>query len=141
MGELSLLFKALSEPLRLQIIERLLSNGKEAFGGELAGALRIPPYRLSRHLKVLKNTGLIRERREGRWVYYSLAKRNSQLLGMLRQMIAEAKSSEGGGNGRKPASAAARPRRGKPAPPRTLQARIEEKGFNWNEGPAIPGLL
>jgi len=30
-------------------------------------------YNVSRHLKVLKNAGLVREKKEGRWVFYSLA--------------------------------------------------------------------
>ncbi|MBI3320072.1 MAG: helix-turn-helix transcriptional regulator [Candidatus Omnitrophica bacterium] len=141
MGELSLFFKALSEPLRLRILERLLSNGKEAFGGELASALKVPPYRLSRHLKVLKSTGLISERREGRWVYYSVTKQNTQFLGVLRQMMTQAQSSHNGGNGAHPTRAVARRRRGTPTRPRSLQARTEQKDFDWNKGPAIPGLL
>lgn len=140
MGELSLVFKALSEPLRLQILERLLSNGKEAFGGELAGALKIPPYRLSRHLKVLKSTGLISERREGRWVYYSVAKRHAQFLEILRRMMTQARSAPNGGNGAALGTTARR-RQGKPVRPDSVQARIEQDDFNWNKGPAIPGIL
>ena len=91
MEHLSLVFKALSEPLRLAIVQWLFANGKEAYGEELAKALSIPAYRLSRHLKVLKASGLIHERRQGRWIYYSIAKANGngRLLGTLRRLLAE----------------------------------------------------
>jgi len=35
--------------------------------------LEVPQYNISKHLKVLKHAGLIVERKEGRWVYYSIA--------------------------------------------------------------------
>lgn len=91
MEQLSQLFKALSEPLRLRIIRWLLSTGKEAYGEELANALGVPAYQLSRHLKVLKATGLIHERKEGRWVYYSVAKHNGHgiILSALKRLLIE----------------------------------------------------
>jgi len=124
MNELSQVFKALSEPLRLRILRRLLTNGREAYGEELAEALGIPAYRLSRHLKVLISTGLVTERREGRWVYYSLAKNHGhgQVLVSLRHLLANAKP----------------PRRRKIR--RARPALVPEQ-VNWNEGPAIPGML
>ena len=142
MGELSILFKALSEPLRIRIVRLLLDNGREAYGEELANALGIPAYRLSRHLKVLRTTGLINERREGRWVYYSLAKRNGQLLRALRRIIADAVVSAPDGGSARSATPSGRRKnqavRRSPRKPRTL---VDEEGFNWNEGPAIPGIL
>ena len=90
MRELSLVFKALSEPLRLQIVRLLLNNGREAYGEEIAKSLGIPAYRLSRHLKVLKATGLVCERRAGRWVYYSLPNTTDHLSAALRELIAHA---------------------------------------------------
>ncbi|MBI3088364.1 MAG: helix-turn-helix transcriptional regulator [Candidatus Omnitrophica bacterium] len=124
MQQLSQVFKALSEPLRLRIIRQLLTNGREAYGEELAGALGIPPYQLSRHLKVLTATGLVTERREGRWVYYSLAKNHGhgQVLVSLRPLLTHAKP----------------PRRRKMR--RARQALAPEQ-VNWNNGPAIPGML
>ena len=138
MRELSLLFKALSEPLRIRIIHLLLDNGREAYGEELARALEIPAYQLSRHLKVLKASGLINERRVGRWVYYSLANRNGQLLRTLRRLIAGANLPATHGNGRQEPRASKRRRR---ALQRSQQTLIEQDDFNWNQGPAIPGVL
>jgi ArsR family transcriptional regulator len=63
-------FKALSDETRLEIL-RLLSRGERCVC-ELTDALDAAQSRLSFHLKVLKNAGLVRDRREGRWSYYSL---------------------------------------------------------------------
>ena len=131
MNRLSLIFKALSEPLRLHIVRTLLRNGTEAYGEELARALEIPAYRLSRHLKVLKAAGLIQERRQGRWVYYSLMDRDREVLKSLRRLIANADLPRTNGDGR--------PRRRRASPRRRRAAMAQE--FNWNQGPAIPGVL
>ncbi len=69
---ISNIFKALSEPLRLRIV-RLLVNVK---GGlcvcEIVDALQETQYNVSRHLSVLKDIGLVRDERNGIWVNYSL---------------------------------------------------------------------
>jgi ArsR family transcriptional regulator len=137
MGELSAIFKALADPLRLRIVRLLLRNGKEAYGAQLARALGIPAYQLSRHLKVLKTTGLIHERKEGRWIYYSLAKRNGELLEALRRIIAQAKA-ERSRTGQPSTLSTPRRRRGVQ---RRQQVLIEPETFNWDQGPAVPGIL
>jgi len=63
-------FHALSDPTRLELINRLA--GGEQCVCELTDALRTGQSRLSFHLKVLKDAGLIQDRREGRWMYYTL---------------------------------------------------------------------
>ena len=140
MNELSQVFKALSEPLRLRILRRLLTNGREAYGEELAEALGIPAYRLSRHLKVLISTGLVTERREGRWVYYSLAKNhgNGHVLASLRRLLANARPPVEPRRLRR-SGATSRAKRGTNG--RTAMHPYEASDFNWNEGPAIPGML
>ena len=69
-GEISRLFHALSEPTRLQILEQL--KGGEQCVCELTEAFSTGQSRLSFHLRVLKEAGLINDRPEGRWIYYSL---------------------------------------------------------------------
>jgi ArsR family transcriptional regulator len=63
-------FHALSDVARLQIVEML--SHKERCVCELEQVLDIAQSRLSFHLKVLKDAGVIRDRREGRWMYYAL---------------------------------------------------------------------
>src|SRR5690349_24368977 len=64
------LFHALSDRTRLSILERLRLG--ERCVCELTDALDAAQSRLSFHLKVLKDAGLIADRRQGRWMYYTL---------------------------------------------------------------------
>jgi ArsR family transcriptional regulator len=64
------LFHALSDETRLAIVERL--RGGELCVCDLTDLLEAAQSRLSFHLKVLRDAGLVRDRREGRWVYYAL---------------------------------------------------------------------
>jgi ArsR family transcriptional regulator, arsenate/arsenite/antimonite-responsive transcriptional repressor len=66
----SRLFHALSEPTRLRILEQL-KDGEQCVC-ELTEAFNTGQSRLSFHLRVLKEAGLINDRPEGRWIYYSL---------------------------------------------------------------------
>jgi ArsR family transcriptional regulator len=63
-------FHALSDETRLHIV-RLLSHGERCVC-DLQDALGATQSRLSFHLKTLKDAGVVTDRREGRWVYYSL---------------------------------------------------------------------
>ncbi len=64
-------FHALADETRLRILERL--SGGEQCVCDLTDALAAGQSRLSFHLKTLKDAGLLRDRREGRWVYYSIS--------------------------------------------------------------------
>ena len=64
------LFHALSDETRLQILECL--RDCEQCVCDLTDTLKSGQSRLSFHLKILKDAGLIRDRKEGRWVYYTL---------------------------------------------------------------------
>ena len=66
----SRLFHALSDPTRLSIIERLRFG--ERCVCDLTDALDAAQSRLSFHLKVLKDAGLVSDHRDGRWMYYTL---------------------------------------------------------------------
>lgn len=66
----AVLFHALSDQTRLELLEKL-KEGEQCVC-ELTDALRAGQSRLSFHLRVLKEAGLIRDRPEGRWMYYSL---------------------------------------------------------------------
>ena len=69
-SEASRLFHALSEPTRLRILEQL-KDGEQCVC-ELTDVFNTGQSRLSFHLRVLKEAGLINDRPEGRWTYYSL---------------------------------------------------------------------
>lgn len=63
-------FHALSDPTRLEIV-RMLSHGERCVC-ELQEVLRAQQSRLSFHLRVLKESGFVTDRKDGRWVHYSL---------------------------------------------------------------------
>ena len=66
------LFHALSDEIRLEVID-LLRDGERCVC-ELTDELDIAQPRLSWHLKTLKDAGILTDHREGRWVYYALAR-------------------------------------------------------------------
>ena len=68
----SQLFHALSDETRLEIVG-MLRDGERCVC-ELMSALDAAQSRLSFHLKVLKDAGIVVDRRDGRWVHYSLSK-------------------------------------------------------------------
>jgi ArsR family transcriptional regulator len=65
-------FHALSDETRLEIVERLI--GGERCVCELTDLMDAAQSRLSFHLKTLKDAGIVTDRREGRWVYYTLSR-------------------------------------------------------------------
>jgi ArsR family transcriptional regulator len=76
------LFHALSDETRLEIMERL-KDGEQCVC-DLTDALKTGQSRLSFHLKVLKDAGLITDRPEGRWTYYSF---NREVLEELEEVV------------------------------------------------------
>jgi ArsR family transcriptional regulator len=79
--EIARLFHALSDPTRLRIVE-LLRHGERCVC-DLTEALGAAQSRLSFHLKVLKDAGLVSDRREGRWIYYELRRDALDTLGAV----------------------------------------------------------
>ena len=64
------LFHALSDETRLDILEKL--RGGEQCVCDLQDDLDAAQSRLSFHLRVLKDAGVVSDRKEGRWSYYSI---------------------------------------------------------------------
>lgn len=80
--ECAKVFKAFCDENRLQILELLRSGEKCAC--KLLDALHISQPTLSHHMKILCDAGIVRGRKEGKWVHYSIdsagAERAKQLL-------------------------------------------------------------
>ena len=62
--------RALSDPIRREILE-LLKDGRLS-AGEIGSHFDITGAAISRHLAVLKEADLIRDTREGKYIYYEL---------------------------------------------------------------------
>src|SRR5918995_2617067 len=80
----AILFHALSDGTRLSILQRLRFG--ERCVCDLTEALDSAQSRLSFHLKVLKDAELVTDRREGRWMYYTL---NTDRLEEMAQLLEE----------------------------------------------------
>jgi ArsR family transcriptional regulator len=77
------LFGALADATRLRLAVLLATRG-ETCVCLLARALGEPPFKVSRHLGVLRAAGLVEARREGTWMHYRLARSRSGLESCLQ---------------------------------------------------------
>ena len=77
-------FKAAADPCRLRIL-MLLKEG-ELCVCEIMTALKKPQSSTSHHLSILREGGLIKERRDGKWSYYRLAD------GAVNEMVKQARA-------------------------------------------------
>ena len=78
--------RALADPTRREILN-LLKHGKKS-AGEITQAFSITAAAISRHLSVLKEADLIRDQREGKYIYYEL---NATVLEEILLWISELK--------------------------------------------------
>ena len=81
-GRAAELFHALSDETRLGILA-LLRDGEQCVC-DLQSALQAAQSRLSFHLRVLKDAGLVSDRKEGRWSYYTL---EAEALGEAHDLV------------------------------------------------------
>lgn len=85
-------FKVLADEARLKMLW-LLFNHRELCVCDLMGALEITQSKASRHLSTLRHAGLVKDRREGMWSYYSLCPVEDELprqhLELLRVNLAK----------------------------------------------------
>ena len=76
------LFLALSDKTRLRLLS-LMANG-EVSVGFLADSLGESQPKISRHLAYLRSAGIVSTRRDGKWIYYTIAEQgNAPAQGML----------------------------------------------------------
>ena len=78
--------KALSDPIRREILN-LLKKGRLS-AGEIVDNFPVTGASISRHLSVLKDADLIRDKREGKYIYYEL---NTSVLEEIMLWIGDLK--------------------------------------------------
>ena len=78
------LLRALADPIRLDVIHAL-SQGERCVC-DLTGDLNLSQSKLSFHLRVLREAGLLTDRQSGRWIYYRL---QPEALAALEAWLAE----------------------------------------------------
>jgi len=67
----ALRFRALGDETRLRIIEQLASGERSV--SDLMARLDLGQSLMSHHLRILRESGLLTDRRDGRWIHYSIA--------------------------------------------------------------------
>jgi len=70
--QLADVFDALSDPTRLRIVSAIAAAG-EVCVCDIAGSLGMTQSAISHQLRLLRTTGILKNRKQGRMVYYSLA--------------------------------------------------------------------
>ncbi|MBQ8911431.1 MAG: winged helix-turn-helix transcriptional regulator [Clostridia bacterium] len=81
--------KALSDPIRREILELL--KGEPLSAGDICAHFEVTGASISRHLSVLKEADLIRDRREGKFIFYEL---NASVLEEILLWIAQLKGED-----------------------------------------------
>ena len=81
--------RALSDPIRREILN-LLKEGRMA-AGDIVEHFEVTGAAISRHLSILKEADLIRDRREGKFIFYEL---NASVLEEILLWVAELKGED-----------------------------------------------
>lgn len=88
------LFQALSDLTRIRMLRLLISTKQDACLCDFTESLNEAQYNLSRHLKVLRQVGLVSAEKEGRWIYHGLVKDKAHLH-KLYELVAMLPDSNG----------------------------------------------
>ena len=81
------IMKAMSDLTRLRIFWVLHRANTELCVCEIINSIEENQYNVSRHLKILKYAGLVKERKQGRFVYYSLSKIGNKTHNILIDLV------------------------------------------------------
>ncbi|HML31986.1 ArsR/SmtB family transcription factor [Sporomusa sphaeroides] len=83
----TVMFKALSDMTRLKIMWLLLSVDSKICVSEIIDVLDENQYNVSKHLKILKNAGLVYEKKEGKWIFYHYRTSDDNFNIAIRQAV------------------------------------------------------
>ena len=87
------LLKSIADHNRLRIIMALMTH-EELCACQFIELLQFTGATISRHLSILNNVGLIKSRKEGRWIYFTLRKDNLSHKKFLDGLLEELKSTK-----------------------------------------------
>lgn len=79
------IFDALADPIRLEIID-FLRNGEKCVC-EITPYLNLAQPLISRHLRILKNAGLVKRRKKSTWHFYSLT--DTRIMELIDKLTPE----------------------------------------------------
>jgi ArsR family transcriptional regulator, arsenate/arsenite/antimonite-responsive transcriptional repressor len=79
--------KSIADPVRIRILKVLLLSKTELCVCEIVDTLKIPFYTISRHIKEMKNAGILEETREGKFILYTISKPGDSFASKLLALI------------------------------------------------------
>lgn len=82
-----IIFKSLSDITRLKIMWLLLSMDSKISVSEIIDVLEETQYNVSKHLRILKNAGLIYEKKEGKWSFYHYRSSNDSFDKAIKEAV------------------------------------------------------
>lgn len=83
----TIVFKALSDITRLKIMWLLFSIDSKISASEIIDVLEENQYNVSKHLRILKNAGLIYEKKNGKWTFYHYRSGNDVFDKTIRKAV------------------------------------------------------
>ncbi|MFH1231871.1 MAG: metalloregulator ArsR/SmtB family transcription factor [Planctomycetota bacterium] len=89
MKETICVLKAISNDTRLRIMRVLIESKRELCICEIMDSLELPQYNISKHIKELKIAGLVTERKEGQFVFYTLIPHKDRFYQLLLKSLEE----------------------------------------------------
>ena len=92
-------FRALGDETRLRILELLVAG--ECAVSDLTRTIDIGQSLMSHHLRILREAGLVADRRDGRWVYYAT---NEPALAAVKLALYELDPIRNASNARRPSA-------------------------------------
>ncbi|MFC8042831.1 ArsR/SmtB family transcription factor [Nocardia sp. NPDC057353] len=88
-AELASVFRALSDPVRLQLLSSIASRStREACVCDISAGVEVSQPTISHHLKVLREAGLLESERRASWVYYRVVPEALARIGELLHLPA-----------------------------------------------------
>jgi ArsR family transcriptional regulator len=92
MREAIKILKALADPTRLRIVAVLLRS--EVCVCELMAILNLEQSRISHQLRILRDAGIVEDRRDGRWIVYAIPEGTRPALDLLLENFLKEKLAE-----------------------------------------------
>ena len=82
-GKIAEIYKAFSDPTRLKIL-KLLVDHKFQCVNAITGKLGVTQSAVSQHLRILSEAGILKSRKEGTSVYYTI--NDKRVMGIIRML-------------------------------------------------------
>ena len=87
MDELINIIKSISDKTRLRILHLLIKSGRELCICEIVDSLQLPQPNISNHIRELKIAGLVKEKRNGKFILYFVDKLQDRFMENIKEAV------------------------------------------------------